>query len=142
MKKNIRTLPLILILSLTILLFTLDMEVYAAKKPKLNKKKVSLVVGKTYKLKVKNSNQLKLSSMMTSTTAVLSVPAIRNMSWPILELNGNMIAFLITTMLKYILVEKKLVTHSATHTTHLLPYTTKYIIQRFLIAFGFFTFQK
>lgn len=55
MKHN--KLILSLVLAFTLVLMSFSTDVYAAKKPKLSKTRITLTVGKTYKLKVKNNKK-------------------------------------------------------------------------------------
>ena len=57
MKQSKLTLSLLLAFALVVTSLSFSTNVYAAKKPKLNKTRITLTVGKTYKLKVKNNKK-------------------------------------------------------------------------------------
>jgi len=57
MKQNKFIVSLLLVFALFVTSLSFSTSVYAAKKPKLSKTRITLTVGKTYKLKVKNNKK-------------------------------------------------------------------------------------
>ena len=57
MKKFYKTIAFIIVIVLMINTFLQSPSIFASKKIKLNKTKITLLVGKTYKLKLKNNKR-------------------------------------------------------------------------------------